>query len=333
MSDPPTNHGSDSAFGVEVRSYHGQPVLKEPVWSWEIPTYFYLGGMAGASAGLGLLSGLRGNDVLARRAWAAAMAGLTISPALLTLDLGRPTRFLKMLRMFKVTSPMSVGSWILTGSGGATALAATNAWLGRFPRLGRLAKPAAAVLGLPLATYTGALVATAIPVWHEARRAAVLFRLRGGSERRSDRGHCHPRVPCRPGPSAGSGRSGPGGSADGAHDSPARRARRDLQARHAGPPGQHQPRGHPGWRTPPGRQGRLLPRRGRGRGTLLSIGALATRWSVFKVGFASAADPRYVIGAQRAPHPAGESRGAARTTPGVSQAKPAAGSPALTIGQ
>jgi hypothetical protein len=41
---------SNTANGA-IRSYHGQPVIKEPVWSWEIPLYFFIGGVAGASAG------------------------------------------------------------------------------------------------------------------------------------------------------------------------------------------------------------------------------------------------------------------------------------------
>jgi formate-dependent nitrite reductase membrane component NrfD len=154
-----------------VRSYHGQPVIKEPVWTWEIPTYFFTGGAAGASAGLAYLAGIRGNEVLARRAWAIALAGVGVSPLLLTSDLGKPLRFLNMLRMFKVTSPMSVGSWVLSGAGAATGLAAADAWTGLFPTAGRVARPAAALLGLPLSTYTAALIAnTAVPVWHEARR-------------------------------------------------------------------------------------------------------------------------------------------------------------------
>jgi hypothetical protein len=155
----------------EVRSYHGQPVIKEPVWSWEIPLYFFTGGLGGASAGLAYLSGLRGNEVLARRAWTAALAGISVSPSLLISDLGRPRRFLNMLRMFKVTSPMSVGSWVLAASGATTAVAAANAWTGLFARTSKVARPAAALLGLPLSTYTAALIAdTAVPVWHEARR-------------------------------------------------------------------------------------------------------------------------------------------------------------------
>jgi hypothetical protein len=80
-----------------------------------------------------------------------------------------------MLRMFKVTSPMSVGSWVLSGAGTAIAVAAANAFTGRFAGPARFAKPGAALLGLPLATYTGALIAnTSVPVWREARATLPL---------------------------------------------------------------------------------------------------------------------------------------------------------------
>jgi formate-dependent nitrite reductase membrane component NrfD len=150
-----------------------RPVLKEPVWKPEIPFYFYAGGLAGASAGLALLSELEGNDVLARRAWALALAGAVAGPALLISDLGRPSRFLNMLRMFKPTSPMSLGSWVLAGFGPTAGVAALDAWTGRVPRpLAAPARVTAALLGLPLATYTAALIAnTAVPVWHDARAA------------------------------------------------------------------------------------------------------------------------------------------------------------------
>jgi len=157
---------------TDDRSYHGQPILKEPVWTWEIPCYFFAGGLAGGSAGLAFLAGVRGNEQLARRAWGVALAGVAASPALLVSDLGRAERFLNMLRMFKVTSPMSVGSWLLASAGASTAVAAADAWTRLVPApVGKLARPTAALLGLPLTTYTAALVAnTAIPVWHEAHR-------------------------------------------------------------------------------------------------------------------------------------------------------------------
>jgi hypothetical protein len=159
-----------------VTDYYGRPVIKKPVWTPEIPTYFFFGGMAGASAGLAYLAELSGNDVLARRAWGVSLLGITASPPLLISDLGVPSRFLNMLRMFKVTSPMSVGSWILSGSGTATGIAATNVFTGRVAGPARFAKPAAALLGLPLSTYTGALIAnTSVPVWHEARKTLPLL--------------------------------------------------------------------------------------------------------------------------------------------------------------
>ena len=159
-----------------MTDYYGRPVIKKPVWTPEIPAYFFFGGMAGASAGLAFVAEATGNDVLARRAWGVSLIGITASPPLLISDLGVPSRFLNMLRMFKVTSPMSVGSWILSGSGTMTGIAAANAFTGLFPGAARLAKPGAALFGLPLATYTGALIAnTAVPVWHEARQTLPLL--------------------------------------------------------------------------------------------------------------------------------------------------------------
>jgi hypothetical protein len=153
-----------------TRGRYDRPIIKEPVWKPQIPFYFYSGGLAGASAGLAALSELAGNRTLARRAWAIALAGGAVSPALLITDLGMPSRFVNMLRVFKVTSPMSVGSWILTAFGSLTAAATFSAWTGAAPRAGAVAKAGSATLGLPVATYTAALIAnTAVPAWHEAR--------------------------------------------------------------------------------------------------------------------------------------------------------------------
>jgi hypothetical protein len=156
---------------AEPRSYYGQSVINPPVWKSEIPWYFFTGGLAGASLPLSLAASLQGNDALARRAAFGALGGAVVSPALLVSDLGRPERFLYMLRVFKVTSPMSVGSWILTGFGATSALGAARELLGRMPRAGRAAQVAGSLLGAGMATYTAALVAnTAVPAWHEARR-------------------------------------------------------------------------------------------------------------------------------------------------------------------
>jgi DMSO reductase anchor subunit len=155
----------------EVRNYYGRAVLKEPVWTWEIPWYFFAGGLAGASSDLSLIARLTGNHKLARRALLVALGGATVSPVLLIMDLGRPDRFYNMLRVVKPTSPMSVGTWVLSAFGTATGISAASDVLGVFPRLGRLTEALSALLGPALATYTAVLVAdTSVPVWHEARR-------------------------------------------------------------------------------------------------------------------------------------------------------------------
>lgn len=154
----------------DERGYYSRPILKEPVWTPEVGVYFFAGGLAGASAGLAFVSRLVGNRTLARRALLGALAGIAVSPPLLIVDLGRPERFLHMLRVFKPTSPMSIGTWVLTAFGGTLASAAAAEFLGLFRPLGRVAEGAAALLGLPLATYTAVLVAdTSVPVWHHAR--------------------------------------------------------------------------------------------------------------------------------------------------------------------
>ncbi|HET6865481.1 MAG TPA: NrfD/PsrC family molybdoenzyme membrane anchor subunit [Solirubrobacteraceae bacterium] len=315
---------------TEITSYHGQAVIKEPIWTWEIPMYFFTGGMAGASAGLAHLSGLRGNDVLARRAWAISLGAIGISPAFLISDLGRPARFLNMLRMFKVTSPMSVGSWILGASGAATTLAAANAWTGFLPRPARVARPAAALLGLPLSTYTAALVAnTAVPVWHEARRVLPFV---FGSGAALSAGAAA--VIATPTEHAGPARRLALASA--ALELGLNEAMRRQLGEHAEP----YKRGAPSkLRVVSGAAiatgAALLVRRGSSSraaavaaGSLLAAGAACARWTVFRAGFVSASDPKYVIEPQRRNIDRGERRGAARREATVRDARPAAGSPA-----
>ena len=299
----------------EIPSYHGQPVIKEPIWTWEIPCYFFTGGVAGASAGLAYLSELRGEDELARRAWAAALAGVGVSPLLLISDLGRPARFLNMLRMFKVTSPMSVGSWILSASGATTTVAAAHAWFGVFPRLSRVARPLAALLGLPLSTYTAALVTnTAVPVWHEARRS-LPFVFAAGAGLSAGAAAAALTAPERAGAArrlalVGSVAELAGqqmmqrrlGDQAGAYEEPApKRLEYVAQA------------GLVAGTALMAARGRTSRAAAAMAGGLMLAGALATRWSIFRAGFASAADPRYVVGPQRAGIRTGARAGAART--------------------
>lgn len=150
----------------ETPSYSGLPIVKPPVWTWEVPLYFFAGGAAGASSVIAIAAQLTGaTPSLVRDArWIAAI-GAAASGPLLILDLGRPDRFLNMLRVFKPQSPMSVGAWTVTLFGAASTGAVIADMLG-LKRTGDASAFAAALSGLVMATYTGVLLgATAIPVW------------------------------------------------------------------------------------------------------------------------------------------------------------------------
>jgi hypothetical protein len=156
---------------ADFTSYHGRPVLKETVWGPAIPTYLFLGGLAGASSALAAGAQLSGHPQLARTAKAGAAGAIGLSMGALLYDLGRPARFVNMLRVFKVTSPMSVGTWLLSAYTPLAWTAAASAVTGKLPRAGLAATVAAGVLGPGVAAYTSVLVAdTAAPAWHDAHR-------------------------------------------------------------------------------------------------------------------------------------------------------------------
>jgi hypothetical protein len=154
---------------AEFTSYYGKPILNQPVWEApDIPGYLFLGGLAGGSSLLAAGSDLTGRSALARvtKTGAAVAGGLSI--VALIHDLGRPARFLNMMRMFKVTSPMSVGTWLLGGYVPAAGVAALTALTGRLPRIGAAATAGSALLGPAVASYTAALISnTAVPAWHD----------------------------------------------------------------------------------------------------------------------------------------------------------------------
>ena len=156
---------------AEPRSYYGRPVVKPPVWTPEVPWYFFTGGLTGGAATIALAAEWRGQERLAWSARVVAVSAGTASPVLLISDLGRPERFLNMMRVFKPSSPMSVGSWLLAVAGASNGLAAAWRLFGLFERASTPARLAAGISGPPMTTYTAALLAnTAIPVWREARQ-------------------------------------------------------------------------------------------------------------------------------------------------------------------
>jgi hypothetical protein len=157
---------------AEFTSYYGKPVLNEPTWKApDIAGYLFLGGLAGGSSLIAAAASATGQDELARSTKVTAAGAAGLSLVALVHDLGRPSRFLHMLRVFKVTSPMSVGSWLLAAYAPAAFAAAASSATGRLPLAGRVATVGAAALGPGVASYTAALISdTAVPAWHDGYR-------------------------------------------------------------------------------------------------------------------------------------------------------------------
>lgn len=157
---------------AEFRSYYGKPVLHEPTWTArDIAGYLFLGGLAGASSVLAAGAELTGRPALSRTGKVGALVAISGSLYALIHDLGRPARFAHMLRVIKPSSPMSVGTWILTAYGPSAGVAAVTALTGVFPRVGRVATIGAGLVGPAVSAYTAALIAdTAVPAWHDGYR-------------------------------------------------------------------------------------------------------------------------------------------------------------------
>lgn len=283
-------------------SYYGRPVIKAPVWHPEIGVYFFVGGMAGASTLLAAAARREGNDVLADRALFIALAGVTASPLLLIKDLGVPMRFHHMLRVFKVTSPMSLGTWLLNGAGVSTGVAAGCRVLGILPRLQRTAETAAALLGPGVSTYTSVLIAdTAVPVWHQARmEMPFLF---AGSSLASAGAAAMLVTPAeQAGPARTLALLGVAGEMSAA-EVMERRLGHVGEPYHQGTPGRFarmaklfSGAGAAALALGGGR--RLRPLGALGAASILA-GSFCERWAIFRAGTASAHDPEYTVGPQR----------------------------------
>jgi formate-dependent nitrite reductase membrane component NrfD len=294
-------------------SYYGRPVVKASPWEKDIPAYLFLGGLAAGSSLLAAGADLTGRPGLRRAGRLTAAAALSASFVALVHDLGRPSRFMNMLRVLKVTSPMSVGTWIVSGyaplayAAAAQELAAIvpDAALPDIARrlIGLAARPAglgAALVAPAVASYTGVLLAnTAAPTWNAGRR----------------------HLPFLFAASAGAAAGGMGLLAAPAADAgPARRlalaaAAADLAiAQHMeatlGLPAEPLHDGRPGQLmtaarllTAAGAAGALFSRRSRvlaaASGLALLGGSACLRFGVFEAGQASARDPRYTVVPQR----------------------------------
>jgi hypothetical protein len=287
---------------AEFGSYYGMPVLKKPTWKpRDIAGYFFLGGLAGASSLLGAGAQATGRGRLARASkLGAAVAGLG-SVGLLIDDLGRPSRFLNMLRVVKVTSPLSVGTWLLSPYVGFAWVSAASAATGRLPRTGALATGAAALLGPAVAAYTAALVSdTAVPAWHDGyREMPVVFT---GSAATAAGGFGLLAAPvCQAGPARALGLLGISAEAL-AIEWMKHRLGTVAEPYSTGTGGRYL--GAATALSVAGAAGALLGRRSRlvsaTAGLAWLAASAATRLGVFHAGVASAADPRYTVEPQRA---------------------------------
>jgi len=185
-----------SAFGAAHEdpsdAYRDVPFLKQPVWKNEVAAYFFLGGISAGSGLLGSIAELTGGEKyrkLARDAHYVSFITFLPCPLLLIDDLGVPTKFHHMLRIFKPSSPMNLGSWAFAvhGAGATVLLIRLLAAEGKLPlsraitrAITMLPEKLLAGLGIPsslvLAGYTGVLLGTtSIPVWYTSRLLGALF--------------------------------------------------------------------------------------------------------------------------------------------------------------
>jgi hypothetical protein len=297
---------------ADFTSYYGRPVVKPAPWEHDIAVYLFTGGVASGTSMLAAGADLTGRPGLRRVARLGSLASLLASMVALVHDLGRPSRFLNMLRVAKLTSPMSVGTWILSLHGPFAGLAAASEVVGLLPgrwqrgpvrlllALGRPAGIVGAVTAPPVAAYTAVLLSdTATPGWHSAFREL-------------------PFVFC------GSAAAASGGlgmiGAPTAEAGPARAfavggAVAELAAEHR----MEQSMGLSAETLHQGRAGTLMRASkvltvvgavgalagGRRRsvsvlsGAALMAGSLCTRLGVFEAGIASAKDPKYTVVPQR----------------------------------
>ncbi|RBY96269.1 nitrite reductase [Blastococcus sp. TF02-8] len=286
---------------VEFTSYYGRQIVKTPVWkSPDVPLYLFLGGAAGSSSILAALADATDRPTLTKVGRYTAGGGAILSVVALVHDLGRPERFLHMLRVFKVTSPLSVGTYILSPFSAAAGATAAVELLGWFPRLKRFGGVVSALFGGPLATYTGVLLAnTAVPSWHAAHtQLPFVF---GGSGMAAGGGISMIFVPVE--------EAGPARKMAIAGAAIELAAMHKVESDH-GILSEPFHQGRPGKliqaaKTATAAGAGLAAIAGRTRvgsvaaGALLAAGSLLTRFGVFEAGIASTKDPKYVVIPQR----------------------------------
>jgi Polysulphide reductase, NrfD len=294
---------------AEFQSYYGRPILKVTRWREpELPAYLFLGELSGALSLVGAAAHATGRRSLARTARLGSALGAYAGGAFLTAELGRPERFLNMLRVAKPTSPMSMGSCILASHSGLASAAAASEVTGLLPGLGAVAGAGSAVTGPLLATYPGVLLGnTAVPAWHEAHREITLLFAGGAMTAAAAAGLAASAVSAeRPGFDAAWRLALIGAAVESA-------AGYGLETR-PGLAGEPYRTGESGrmlaaarYLTLGGGVAALGAKRSRTAAAvsaaLLTGGGICAKIAVLRAGKASAADPKYVVASQRGSEP------------------------------
>jgi polysulfide reductase-like protein len=293
--------GAPTVPVAEFTSYYGMPVINEPVWSsLDIAGYLFLGGLAGAASLLGAGAQATGRPALDRVSKAGAFGAGVLSVVGLVHDLGKPSRFLYMLRVFKVTSPMSVGSWLLAGYVPLAGIAAASSVLGKAPRIGLVATAGSALIGPAVASYTAALISdTAVPAWHDGYREMPFVFVGSGAAAAGGLGLLAAPL-TQNGPARAMAVFGAGTEL----------ASFERMERRIGMTAEPYSQGRGGAYVRVGKvlsalgvAGALLGRRSRAvsalSGAALLASSAATRWGIFHAGIQSAKDPKYTIIPQR----------------------------------
>lgn len=290
---------------AEFGSYYGRPILKVTRWREpHLPAYLFLGELSGAAAVLGAAATATGRPALARAGRLISAGAAAAGAGFLTAELGRPERFLNMLRVAKPTSPMSMGSWTLAAHSALISAAAASSVTGLLPRLGAAAGAGAALTGPVLATYPGALLAdTAVPAWHSAYRELPLLFAGGamtsagaagllaaawpGSRAEFEPARKLALIGAVAESIAGFGLENLGGSGRPYREGESGRLLRGARSMTLG-----------------GGAAALFARRSRAAGllsaALLAGGGIAAKFAVLRAGVESARDPSYVVAEQRA---------------------------------
>jgi formate-dependent nitrite reductase membrane component NrfD len=297
-------------------SYYGRPVVKESPWQKDIPGYLFLGGLAAGSSLLAAGADLTDRPTLRRTGRLGAVGAITLSFAALVHDLGKPARFVNMLRVAKPTSPMSMGTWLLTAYGPMAGAAGAAELLPLVPpslrglvrALGRPAGIGAAAVAPAVASYTAVLLSdTATPAWNSAKRELPFVFVGSAASAAGGLGMIGARFEDA-GPARRLAFAGLLGEVA-AHRAMEQSMGLAAETLHEGTDGRIEGVG----KVATGIGGiaallaELFGRRRRGLGRLLSAigglglltGSACTRFGIFEAGQASARDPKYTVVPQR----------------------------------